>query len=125
MRNSIVKIWTRPIHRFMSIAAILRSFGGMAAATYLPIYFLKCFPAFKNEYAMCNAFALGVFGLISSLLGGIISDKYESKSLMAKSYVCAVGSFIAFPLTALCCLNQHSFWFSMTAIMFKTLFSAS
>jgi len=125
MKSSILKIWTRPTHRYTAIAAILRSFGGMAAATYLPVYFLKCFPTFRNEYAMMNALSLGVFGLTSALLGGIISDKYESKNLRAKSYVCAIGSFLAFPLTALCCLNQHSFWFSMGCIMLKTLFSAS
>ena len=125
MKSSIINIWRRPTHRYTAIAAILRSFGGMAAATYLPIYFLKCFPTFRNEYALMNALSLGIFGFISSMFGGIISDKYEEKNLMAKSYVCAAGSFMAFPLTAMCCLTQHSFWFSMIAIMFKTLFSAS
>jgi nitrate/nitrite transporter NarK len=105
MKSSVIKIWTRSTHRYTAIAAILRAFGGMAAATYLPIYFLKCFPAYKNEYAMMNALSLGLFGLISSLLGGIISDKYEEKNLMAKSLVCAIGSFVAFPLTAMCCLT--------------------
>jgi len=104
---------------------MLRVLAGMACASFLPIYFLKVFPGYKEEYAVANAAALAICGLVSSMAGGIISDKFESKNLMAKSYVCIVSSLMTFPLTALCCLNQHSFWFSMGMITLKTLMSAA
>ena len=74
---------------------------------------------------MVNALSLAIGGLISSLAGGIISDKLESKNLLAKSWVCIASSLIAFPLTALCCLIRGNFWLSMSAITLKTLLSSS
>ena len=62
---------------------------------------------------------------MASLAGGIISDHFEGKNLMSKAYICMFSSFIAFPLLALCCLSQSSFYFSMAAITMKTFFSAS
>jgi nitrate/nitrite transporter NarK len=82
----------------------MRTFAGISAATYLPVYFLKVFPAYKAEYAVWNAVSLAVGGLVASLAGGIISDHFESKSLMSKAYICMISSALAFPLLALCCL---------------------
>jgi MFS family permease len=70
-----------------------------------------------------NAASLAICGFISSLSGGLISDYFEKKNKRAKSIVCMVSSFMAFPLTAACCLNQGSFWFSIIAITLKTLLS--
>lgn len=60
------------------------------------------------------------------MISGILSDRLETKdNLTAKSKICMFSSFMSFPLTALCCLVQNNFWFSITAISFKTLLSAS
>lgn len=93
-----------PTSRWVTIASMMRTLAGIAVATFLPVYFLKVFPDYKNQFAILNAASLAIGGLISSLAGGIISDIFEKKSLMAKSYVCIASSAIAFPLTALCCL---------------------
>ena len=102
----------------------MRTFAGISCATYLPIFFLKVYPTFKAQYAVTNALALAIGGLVASLAGGIISDYFESKNKMSKAYVCMISSGIAAPLTALCCLNQSNFYFSMIAITCKTFFSA-
>ena len=70
----------------------------MAIAAYAPIFYLKTFPSYVNEYAMANAAALSIFGFASSLLGGLISDAFEKKNLMTKAWVCIIGSLSAFPL---------------------------
>jgi MFS family permease len=114
-----------PTSRWVTIAAMMRSLAGIAVATFLPVYFLKVFPNNKESFAYLNALSLAVGGLISSLLGGIISDFYEKNDLMAKSKVCMYSSLFAFPLTALCCLITKNFWFSITMITLKTLLSAS
>ena len=72
---------------------------------------------------MANAASLAVCGFLSSLLGGILSDQYEKRDLRAKSKVCMASSFMAFPLTAMCCLCQTNFWFSIAMITLKTLLS--
>jgi predicted MFS family arabinose efflux permease len=115
----------QPTARWVTIAAIMRTFAGISAATYLPIFFLKVYPSFRSTYAITNALSLAIGGLVSSLAGGIISDHFESKNLMSKAYICMISSFLAFPLTALCCLNKSSFYFSMGAITCKTFLSAS
>jgi len=51
----------------------------MVISCYIPVFFLKVYPAFKNEYAMLNALMLTVLGFVSNLAGGIICDKFESK----------------------------------------------
>lgn len=93
-----------PTSRWVTVAAMMRTFGSIAVATFLPIFFLKVYPSYRSQYAVANAVSLAVGGLISSIAGGIISDKLEKKNLMAKSWVCIVSSMMAFPLTALCCL---------------------
>lgn len=104
---------------------MLRTLAGMAGAAFIPIFFLKVYPSHRETYAVANAASLAFCGLCSSMAGGIISDLYEKKSLWSKSLVCLISSCLAFPLTALCCLNQSSFWFSMAMISLKTLVSAA
>lgn len=125
LKRTLTLVIENPTSRYVTLAAIMRTFGGISVATYLPIYFLKVFPAYRNQYAVINAASLAIGGLISSLAGGIIADRFESKSLMTKSYVCIVSSLMAFPLTALSCLGFGNFWFAITAISLKTLLSAS
>ena len=45
-----------PTCRWVLIGTIMRTIAGISAATYLPIYFLKVYPAFKQEFAVFNAF---------------------------------------------------------------------
>jgi predicted MFS family arabinose efflux permease len=63
-----------PTSRWVTIAAMMRTIAGIAVATFLPIYFLKVYPNNKEQFAVLNAVSLAIGGLISSLLGGIISD---------------------------------------------------
>ena len=125
MKRTLTLVISNPTSRYVTLAAIMRTFGGIAVATYLPIYFLKVFPAYREQYAVINALSLAIGGLFASLAGGIISDRFESKNLMTKSYVCIFSSLAAFPLTALSCLGFGGFWFAIAAISLKTLMSAS
>lgn len=125
MKRTLVIALKQPTARWVTVAAIMRTFAGISCATYLPIFFLKVYPAFKSQYAVINALSLAIGGLVASLAGGIISDHFEGKNLMSKAYICMISSLLAFPLTALCCLNQSSFYFSMIAITLKTFMSAS
>lgn len=73
-----------------------------------------------------NAASLAVGGLVANMGSGILSDQLETKdNPTAKSKICMLSSFLAFPLTAMCCLVQNNFWFSMTTIILKTFLSAS
>lgn len=95
----------QPTARYVTMASMCRTFAGISCATYLPIFFLKVYPAFKSQYAVINALSLAIGGLVASLTGGILSDYFEGKNLMSKAYICIISSAMAAPLTALCCLN--------------------
>ena len=74
---------------------------------------------------MLNAFALSICGLTASLAGGIIADRYESKSLMTKAYLCISGCIASVPLIALGCLTTNNFYLSIFCYALKVLLSGT
>lgn len=114
----------QPTTRWVTLASMMRVLGSVAVSTYLPIFFLKVYPSYKDQFAVVNALSLAIGGFFASIAGGYLSDKLENKSLMAKSLICMTSSFLAFPLTAACCLIQTNFWLSLSMITLKTVVSA-
>jgi sugar phosphate permease len=56
------------------------------------------------QYAAVNSVVLAGVGLISSILGGIVADKYEKNTLWIKALICIIGSAAALPLMAVATL---------------------
>ena len=52
----------------------------MIISAFLPVFFGRNFPAFKTEYAMLNALGISICGLLASISGGLIADKFDKKS---------------------------------------------
>jgi hypothetical protein len=73
---------------------------------------------------MINAFSLTLFGLSSSIIGGIISDKFEKKSYMAKTAVILFGNFFSIPLVIVAMLTNN-FYLSIGLMAVKVLISGS
>ena len=46
--DSLTKCMISPTSRWVTLAAIIRTFGGIAVATYLPLYYLKVYPDYKQ-----------------------------------------------------------------------------
>lgn len=114
----------QPTTRWVTFASMMRVLGSVAVSTYLPIFFLKVYPSYKDQFAVVNALSLAIGGFFASIAGGYLSDKLENKSLMAKSLICMTSCILAFPLTAACCLIQTNFWLSLSMITLKTVVSA-
>ena len=94
-----------------------RFFAGYGIGFFMPAYFGGVYIDYKKQYSIANAFVVSVCGLISSLTGGILSDKYEKKGVyMAKSYICMLGTFGGIPTIMLCTLIQNNFWVSMLGL---------
>lgn len=75
------------------------------------------YPDKKNQYSIANAFVVSMCGLVSSLTGGILSDKLEQKGyLMSKAYICVVSAVLGIPTIMMCCLLQNNFWLSMAGL---------
>ena len=46
--NPLINLMKEPTSRWVTIASMMRTLAGIAVATFLPIYFLKVFPDYKN-----------------------------------------------------------------------------
>lgn len=94
-----------PVCKNIFAAGFIRTFGSAIVTAYAPVFFQRVFPAFKSKYALLNAIALISCGISSSLLGGIISDKFEKKSYMTKANIIMVGNALSIPLVAFACFT--------------------
>ena len=118
-------VFKLPVARNVLMASSLRNFGGMIVSSFLPVFFGKNFPAFKAEYALLNAAALSICGLVASLGGGIIADKFEKKSYWTKAAICMSGCAMSVPLIALGTLTTGNFYLSVLCYALKVLVSGT
>lgn len=102
----------------------MRNFGGSITTYYLPVFFLKNYPEFKAAYSLSNALINTTLGLLSGIVGGLIADKYEKKTLWAKPLVPIVGSALAIPCIALGTLYP-SFWVGMASFAMFTFMASA
>lgn len=116
---------SNPVNFWVMLGSFVRNIGGSVTTYFLPVFYLKCFAAYKTQYSFVNSVILSGFGLLSGVLAGIIADKYESKSKMTKAYICIVGCAAALPLMAVATLQTSNFWLSMVCFAIQTLLSAA
>lgn len=60
---------------------------------------------------------------MGALLGGILSDKLESKSYMSKAWLVIGSNLFSSPFAFLAFMNQDSFWYSMGMVNFQWFLS--
>ena len=118
------EVMENPVCKNIFIAGFIRSLASVIVTAFVPVFFQKVFPAFKSQYAVLNAAALTCFGFSSSLIGGIISDKFEKKSYMTKANIVMAGNFIAVPLCGIACFAGN-FYLAMACFALKILVSGS
>lgn len=116
-----------PVNRLVLIGTFFRNFAGSINTYYVPVFFLRNFPAYKTAFSTMQALNLSLFGMISGIVAGLISDKFETKNknFMAKAWIIILGCALATPLLAVTTLQTGNFWLSMIANMIMTLFIAN
>lgn len=122
--GAMVEMCKNPICANIFAAGFVRSLGSTIVTAYTPVFFGRVFPDFKSTYAFLNAIALTTCGFSSSLLGGIISDKFEKKSYLTKSRLIMAGNVISIPLVAFACFTSN-FYLAMLAFTMKIFVSGS
>lgn len=122
--GSMGEMFKNPILANIFIAGFLRTMGSTIVTAYTPVFFGRCFPDFKSTYAFLNAIALTTCGFSSSILGGIISDKFEKKNYMTKSWLIIAGNILSIPLVAFACMTSN-FYLAMLAFTVKIFVSGS
>ena len=102
---------------------MFRYFETFSIIYYLPAFFQQVWPAFKTEYSIYNAAIVAILGFLSTLIGGIISDKYEKKNRMTKAIVCMTGSLLAIPAIWACTMGTSNFYLALAFMGLKFLIS--
>ena len=121
--DALKQIITNPTARLVTIAGSFRFWETFSIVYFLPSFFQKVYPAFKSEYSIYSAAILSICGFLSTVLGGIISDKFEKKTKMTKAIVCILGSAAAIPAIAACTLITNNFYLSVFFMAVKYLIS--
>ena len=114
-----------PVSRNVTIACMFNYVGGCACIYFMPVFFQHMYPLHKVEFASINALSLSILGFISTLAGGMISDRFQSKNPKILSQVCATGSLLSIPVSMICFMCTHNFWLSMGCLSLKYLLGES
>ena len=109
---SIVELWNTTVQTiqspeviFLLSASTLRFCAGFTIGVWKAPFVFSKFPEDITSFASTNAFIVAGIGLLSSILGGILSDFIMNSNtlpsyLRARSWVPAAGSLLAAPLWA-------------------------
>jgi sugar phosphate permease len=105
MKKSPLKhVFMNPVNRYVLFGSFIRNVGGSVTTYFLPVFFLRNFPAMKSSFSLANTVNQVVGGLLSAILAGIVAGKYEKKTHMTKAYICAFGCTVALPILGIATL---------------------
>ena len=94
-----------PSGRNVIIGGSIRIVGGLSIGLFKPLYFANVYPEFIDQFAAGNAFVYAVIGTSSGLIGGRLSDMFESKSDYSKAIIAGASTFLATPIMCACLLK--------------------
>lgn len=120
LKASFTDILKAPISRWATVGASVRYFGQFASDYYIPLFYMTNYATKKKEFALCYSLINMCCGFMSSLGGGIISDRFGKGRPMMKAWICLGGSLLAWPFFIGSVLITNNFWLSMfcTAMRF-------
>jgi len=98
----MVEIIKNPCSRWTLVAGSFRFFGGYCIAFYKPTYFESAYSRESVEFGDLDALLVSGLGFISTVSGGLLSDKFNSYSYWTKPFICILSSALATPAIFLC-----------------------
>jgi hypothetical protein len=100
---------------------MFRYIGIFACDYYVPMFFLRNYVANRAEFAVLYSCCVVFGGFTSSIMGGLICDKFGKGRPMLKSWVCIIGNLLAMPMFAAGMLCTNNFYFSILMMATKYL----
>ncbi|CAM9620197.1 unnamed protein product, partial [Chrysoparadoxa australica] len=116
--ESISTVLSSHTVQFLFLASALRFGAGYGIGVWAAPYFREAFPAQAGEYAVLNAFVVAGGGVASSILGGLISDKFADPRV--KAWVPMIGSLLAVPLW-IAVVTSTDFYTAIAALFLEYL----
>ena len=100
-----------PFTRKLTLASMCEA-AGNNTNIYLPIFYLRKYPEHRITYAAINGLLIIFCGLMSNLISGTISDKFEKVNPKIKSRICMISTFLVIPIMMLELGDHGNYWIS-------------
>lgn len=106
-------LWKNTCFLYLVAAGALRFFGGYSLGFLSGNFFEKRYPDNANQFAYMNAVVVIGGGLPASMLGGYLSDRFESRYGSVKGLIAGLGALAAVPFIFIAYALQPGFWWSI------------
>ena len=65
---------------------------------------------------------MAIAGITSSIVGGLLGDKFGQKNPKNYAKICLIGTLLACPFTIASTLIPHNFYLTLSCVIFRILF---
>ena len=113
LKNAIRDLLQNKVTRYSTLAASFRFVAMFAFDYFGPAFFLMNYPNHRKQFSILYCCMVASGGLISSISGGVLADKFGPKYPKAYSRICIVGSILAAPTVIAAVLIQNNFYLAM------------
>jgi MFS family permease len=116
-------LWQKRTFRHLCAASALTSFVLFGTLQWVPAYFIRTYSLDTAKVGAVVALASGLFGGLSTLVGGLLGDRMARHDVRWLCWLSAIGLFINAPLMILM-LFQPSFSFATYFLFAAMLFNS-
>jgi len=118
--SGVKEVFDSSTIQFLFLAVFLRFSSGLAIGVWSAPYFRLAFPEYTSQYAVTNAFIVGLCGVTSNIVGGYLADIFAQKAASdyqlpqnaGRMLIPVVSSFCAIPAWYMC-VHESSFELAM------------
>ena len=115
-------LWKRKTFHHLCAAFALTAFAGYGVGQWYPTYFIRSFGLNTGTVGLVTAISTGLFGGISSYVGGVLADKYSKRDLRWICWVPAIALLINIPF-AVTMVFQEKFSTAVPILFAGALFT--
>ena len=87
-----------PFVQLLFAATACRFAAGYGIGVWKAPFFREAFPQFQDQFSVANALVISGGGVLSSLAGGAIADRFAPGDARVRLWIPAAGSLLAVPL---------------------------
>ncbi len=97
LRESVRKLWQIRTYRYLVLAGTLVNVAGIGFGQWVGVFYIRQYEMSTGELGLWLGLAGGTAGLLGTLLGGTIADRFFSENLRGMMKLFALGVTVTFP----------------------------
>mmetsp|Transcript_10408 Transcript_10408/g.25385 ORF Transcript_10408/g.25385 Transcript_10408/m.25385 type:complete len:224 (+) Transcript_10408:1-672(+) len=102
--------------KLLFVASAFRFCAGYGIGVWKAPFFREAFPTYLEQFSVANAFVISGGGVLSSIIGGALADKFAVNDERVRLWIPAAGCVLAVPLWYAFC--QSTDFTTSIAILF-------